>query len=61
MMPDEPQQSQARKALLCNRCKCELEYLAAIPKRFDAPPYEIFRCVQCAEVRWVERDERGTS
>jgi hypothetical protein len=41
-MPDDPQP--------------ELQSHAAVPKRVDAPPFEVFRCVQCAEVQWVERE-----
>ena len=63
-MPDDPQSSQARnesqpqprKLPLCRRCRSELQYLAAIPKRVDSPACEIFRCAQCAEVQWVERE-----
>jgi uncharacterized protein with PIN domain len=58
MMPDEqpPPQSQTRKSPLCRRCRSELQYLASTPKRYDSPAYEIFRCAQCADVQWVERE-----
>jgi uncharacterized protein with PIN domain len=52
-MPDDssPPQSAPR----CERCHSELQFITAIPKRYDTPHCEIFRCAQCGEVRWFER------
>lgn len=50
-MPDEPSH---REPPLCKRCQRAMAYATAIPKRFDAPGYEIFRCLKCGEIAWVE-------
>jgi hypothetical protein len=52
-MPDQPSSPQATP--VCKRCRSELQYVAAIPKRIDSPPLEIFRCAKCDEMEWVER------
>jgi uncharacterized protein with PIN domain len=52
-MPDLP--SPATSTPRCERCQSELQFIAAIPKRYDTPPCEIFRCPQCDEVRWFDR------
>jgi len=58
-MTDNTQPAGARSDPRCRRCKGDLQYLAAIPKRIDSPPCEIYRCTQCAEVQWIERAEKS--
>jgi len=52
-MPDQPSPSQSTPR--CERCNNELQFIVAIPKRYDAPSCEIFRCSQCGNIRWVDR------
>jgi hypothetical protein len=52
-MPDQPSSPQA--APVCKHCRSELQYVTAIPKRFDSPALEIFRCAKCGEMEWLER------
>jgi len=58
-MTDNTKTAEAQKDPRCRRCKGELQYLAAIPKRVDASACEIYRCTQCAEVQWIERAEKS--
>jgi DNA-directed RNA polymerase subunit M/transcription elongation factor TFIIS len=54
-MPDAARPPDPPQPPLCKRCQSETQYVTAIPKRFDSPAYEIFRCTKCGDVEWKER------
>ena len=37
----------------CEKCGGGLEQLTRLPKRFDHPTFDIFRCLACGFVSWI--------
>jgi hypothetical protein len=42
----------------CERCNGQhLVHLTRLPKRFDTPAFDIFRCDDCGRINWVPLKE----
>lgn len=58
-MPDNEAANRSAEATLVTCEKCAgggLEHLTRLPRGFDHPTFDIFRCVACGFVSWIERD-----
>ena len=42
--------------LTCKKCGGVSQRVASLPKRFENAAYEVFQCVTCEFVDWVQRD-----
>jgi len=49
---DDPRQN----AITCKRCGGVSQRVAMLPKRFENAAYEVFQCLTCEFVDWVQRD-----
>ena len=49
---DKPQQS----VTTCERCGGVSRRIATLPKRVEHAGYEIFQCVTCEAVDWIQRE-----
>jgi hypothetical protein len=47
------QEQNAEGGQTCNRCGAMLKLATSLPKRFESPPYDIFRCAACGFIEWV--------
>ena len=58
-MPDEPPPTiEPTREPICEKCGGALEQLTRLPKGFDHPTFDIFRCIGCGVVSWIaQRDE----
>jgi hypothetical protein len=57
-MPDEPPPTiEPTREPICEKCGGALE-LTRLPKGFDHPTFDIFRCIGCGVVSWIaQKDE----
>lgn len=44
-----------QSVITCKRCGGDSNRVATLPKRFENAAYEIFQCVTCEFVDWIER------
>jgi len=49
---DEPRPS----VITCKKCSGVCQRVASLPKRFENAAYEVFQCLTCEFVDWVQRD-----
>jgi predicted nucleic-acid-binding Zn-ribbon protein len=42
--------------ITCKRCGGVSQRVATLPKRFENAAYEVFQCLKCEFVDWVQRD-----
>jgi len=49
---DEPRPS----VITCKKCGGVCQRVASLPKRFENAAYEVFQCLTCEFVDWVQRD-----
>jgi hypothetical protein len=41
----------------CEKCGGALEQLTRLPKRFDHPAFDIFRCLGCGFIHWIAQED----
>jgi hypothetical protein len=58
-MPDGPPPTiEPTRKPICEKCGGALEQLTRLPKGFDHPTFDIFRCIGCGVVCWIaQKDE----
>lgn len=58
-MPDDvsPAGAAEPEQASCEKCGGLLEELTRLPKRFDHPTFDVFRCMACGVVNWIERPD----
>jgi len=49
---DDPRQN----TITCKRCGGVSQHVASLPKRLEDAAYEVFQCLTCEFVEWVQRD-----
>jgi hypothetical protein len=53
-IPDEtPPAAVSKSPQSCEKCGGSLELLTRLPKQFDSPAFDIFRCMACGFVNWI--------
>jgi hypothetical protein len=59
ILPDEvpPAGRQKNPEPSCEKCGGSMEQLTRLPKRFDHPAFDVFRCLDCGGVNWKQAEE----
>jgi hypothetical protein len=58
ILPDEvPPNGAPKPEPNCEKCGGSMEQLTRLPKRFDHPAFDVFRCLDCGGVNWKQVEE----